>query len=166
MSDEKKRPVVTRHSLGSGFVYVQGADLVGYPLAKVLWAILTDAAIVKGTTVPSLNKLAAYSTWKLARIYSAGTNQLAPNVLLSRRSYGNYHAFLLMNRDGHDKNIRLCIDLPQGKWNIHDSLSGIRLKNPEGGYELNSDQLAGSGMEVSVAAGDPAVILVEGVGLR
>jgi len=150
IKDARDRPVVTKRSLGKGFVYVQGADLVGYPLAKLLWTILADAS---GTEIPS--------TWRLARIHDATTEQLATNILLSRRSYDDYHAFLLMNRDGYDKTIRLRVDLPSGNWQVYDGLSGIKLDSPEGHKTWRSQQLANDGLELLIAAGDPAVVLIE-----
>ncbi len=150
IKDARDRPVVTKRSLGKGFVYVQGADLVGYPLAKLLWTILADAS---GAKIPS--------TWRLARIHDATTGQLAPNILLSRRSYDDYHVFLLMNRDGYDKTIRLRVDLPSGNWYVYDGLSGIKLDSSEGNKTWGSQQLADDGLELFISSGDPAVILIE-----
>jgi hypothetical protein len=150
LRDAQERPVVTKRSLGEGIVYFQGADLVGYPLAKLLWAILADAS---GTGIPS--------TWRLARILDATTGRLATNILISRRSYEDYHVFLLMNRDGYNKTIRMQVELSPGNWQVYDGLSEVKWSSPEG-YEIwSSQQLTKYGLELSIAAEDPAVIMIE-----
>jgi len=150
VKDARDRPIVTKRSLGEGAIYFQGADLVGYPLAKLLWTILADAS---GTGIPS--------TWRLARIHDTATGQLATNILLSRRSYEDYHAFLLMNRDDYDRTIRLSVDLPSGNWQVYDGLSGIKLDSPEGNEIWTSQQLADDGLELLIGSGDPAIIMIE-----
>ena len=86
----------------------------------------------------------------LAQIRDAGTDQLATNILLSRRSHEDYHALLLMNRDDYDKTINLSIDLPAVEWQVRNGLSGNEIQ-----------PLSDDGFELFMPAGEPAVILIE-----
>jgi hypothetical protein len=156
ISDARGRPVVIRRSLGQGLIYAQGADLIGYPLAKLLWTIFTDAAMTKGAAIPS--------SWRLARVHDAGTGQLATNILLSRRSHEDYHAFLLMNRDNYDKTVLLSVHLQEGNWQARDGIAGTMLNSPGGDQIWRSQQLADDGLRLSMAAGEPTVILIERAG--
>jgi len=102
--DAAGRPVVVRRRLGKGSVVFVAADLRGYALAKVL-------AAVRGTP----GTLA---------ITDARTGQLAPNVLVSRRSYADRHALVLLNTDPFPKLIRIRLVGLDGPWQACDPLEG------------------------------------------
>ncbi|MBM4078506.1 MAG: hypothetical protein FJ278_02320, partial [Planctomycetes bacterium] len=105
--DSRGRPMVTCHALGAGKVYYIAADLVGYPLAKLL------ATIREREGPPAA-----------LEITDAATGQLAPNILVSRRSYANHHALLLMNLDEFPKCLRIRVRDLDGRWHVSDPLEG------------------------------------------
>jgi hypothetical protein len=147
-------PVITRVRQGDGLVYFQGADVVGYPLAKLLWAILRDAAVATGhDDVPE--------EWRLAEIRDAATGQLAPNVLLSRRSHDRYHALLLMNRDRYDKSVDIRLAGLEGAWRVTDGLADAPLDGPDGGPVWSAGSLAQPGVRLTIPGGQPAVLVIE-----
>ena len=152
VSDSRGRPVVTKRLLDNGLVYVQGADLIGYPLAKLLWAILADAAAAKETKIPS--------SWRLAEIHDTATDQLAANILLSRRSHEDYHVFMLVNRDGYNKTVRMKVNLPAGDWRVRDAISDTTLNSPADRQTWSSQQLMDNGLKLSIGAGEPVVIMI------
>jgi len=135
------RPVVVRRALGRGFVYALGADLAGYPLAKLLAAVLEDAASARGMK-------AVPDAWRSVEARTAD-GALAPNVLVSRRSYPTHHALLLLNRDEYRKSIRLKLPGLTGAWRATEALSSTRLQARDGWYE------------VSLEPSSPAVVLLE-----
>ncbi|MEM7809650.1 MAG: beta-galactosidase, partial [Planctomycetota bacterium] len=113
------QPLLTRKTHGDGHVYFQAGDLVGYPLAKLLWIALEDAARQEGGDgVPS--------SWRLAEITDVASGELATNLLLSRRSHaGNgYHALLMMNMDGFDKTVNVRLPLDGGTWSVELPVEG------------------------------------------
>ncbi len=140
------KPVVVRRRLGQGLVYASGADLAGYPLAKLLAAILVDAAVTRGADQ-------VRSPWRAAEIRDE-QGQLVPNVLLSRRSYPTHHALLLLNRDEYAKKLRLQITDLQVACSAEEALSQAKLKSQDGWYELEIAPLA------------PAVVLLQPAGLE
>ena len=135
------QPLVIRASLGNGQVYVTGADLVGYPLAKLLSLIIEDAARRQGAEAHPLQ------SWRDVEVRKEdGT--LAPNVLCSRRSYADHHAVLLQNREGYDQTVSIAG--PMGKeWQVTDGLTGNLLALPN------------QPVKVTIPAGEPAVLLYE-----
>ncbi|NOY80345.1 MAG: hypothetical protein GXP31_04990 [Kiritimatiellaeota bacterium] len=151
MTDDAGAPVVTRKRLGKGVVFFQAADVVGYSLAKVLWAILADAASFRGPAMPS--------QWRLAEVRNAADGQLATNVLLSRRSYPTHHALLLMNRDAYDKRIVIRLAGLSGRWRVTDALDRKPMRGPNG--PVWSGREISAGVPLSIKGGHPAVIILE-----
>ena len=147
------QPVVTRHRVGKGAVYVQGADVIGYPLAKMLTAILADAA-------QTLHGGGAPSGWRLAEIREAETGSFASNVLLSRRSYATHHALLLMNRDEFAKTVRIQVPGLTGIWLLTDGLTGKPLPAPAGQPAWKAATLSTTGFGVTLAPAAPAVLIL------
>jgi len=150
LRDSSKRPVITRCSYGKGFVYFQSADLIGYALAEVCGAILRDAGTRRGEPAIPIS-------WRLAEVRSARDNALATNVLLSRRSYATHHAFLLMNQDGYEREIRLKIPGITGSWRVSQPLASAS------GATATGAHLASEGVLIDISAGSPAVVLLEGL---
>ena len=146
--------IVTRSAQGKGHVYFQAADIVGYRLAKVLWAILTDAAAARGDKELPVQ-------WRLAEIRDAATGQLAPNIILSRRSHENDHALLLMNHDRYDKTVHVRLAGLDGQWRVTNGLSSALIKSPDGGTTWSARNIAEDGMRLKMPAGHPVVLLVE-----
>ncbi|MDH7569704.1 MAG: beta-galactosidase, partial [Armatimonadota bacterium] len=132
-------PVVTRRKLGSGLVYAVGADLAGYPLAKLLAAVLEDAAAAQGLPL---------QRWRAAEVCTP-EGLLAPNVLVSRRSYPRHHAVLLLNRDEYPKRVRVQVPGLTGRWRASEGIAKKALPSSRGWYELELDRMA------------PAVLLLE-----
>lgn len=141
--DSQGRGVVCRRLLGNGAVYYQGADLFGYSLGKLLHGILTHAA---GGKIPPL--------WRAVEI-TKEDGRLAPNVLVSRRSYQDYHAILLHNRDRYERTVRLAVPGLQGMWRVSNALTDEPTRVVPGS-ELSTD-----GVKVSLAPTGPAVVLLE-----
>ncbi len=135
------RPVVVRHPLGRGLVYALGADLAGYPLAKVLAATLEDAVAARGAK-------AVPATWRAVEARTPD-GRLAPNVLVSRRSYARHHAILLLNRDEYHKTVRLRVPGLSGTWRATEALSNKALVAADGWYEL------------ALGPSAPAVLLIQ-----
>ncbi len=142
--DTKERPVVTRTPAGEGAVYYLGADAFGYSLAKLLHATLTHAGAGK-----------ASGPWLAARI-TEHDGQLAPNILLSRRSYADRHVVLLHNRDGYERTIRVALPGLRGRWKVRQALTDAAAPRV-----LSSEQLRRTGIEVHVAPAGPAALLLE-----
>ena len=138
LSATTSKPIVTRRKLDRGLVYVMGADMAGYPLAKVLTAVLVDAAAVRSDGgVPA--------QWRAAEVRSAD-GSLATNVLVSRRDYPTHQVLLLLNRDDYRKPVRVQVARSGRVW---EALSRTRLMSNNGWYEMTLDP------------GAPAVVLVE-----
>jgi len=148
LRDSGRRPILTRHPLGKGLVYYQAADLIGYSLAKICDAALNDAAREHG-------KNAVPVSWRLAEITSATSDQMATNVLLSRRSYNTHHAFLLMNRDEYARSVRLRIPGLVGNWSISQPLAETAPA------PSSATAIAEEGVYVDMAPGSPAVVLLQ-----
>jgi hypothetical protein len=148
LRDNRQRPVVTRYACGAGFVYFQAADLIGYNLAEICGFILRNAAEQQGKT-------STPTDWRLAEIRTADGARPATNVLLSRRSYATRHAFLLMNRDEYDRTVLLRIPGLDGRWRVRQPLATV----PE--TDTTGAALARTGVRVRLAAGAPAVVLLE-----
>ena len=148
-TDSMETIVVTKKSLGKGSVYFQAADLAGYPLAKVLWGILTDAArSVEG----------GFEAWRLAEIRGP-SGELATNILLSRRSHPEIgrHAILLANQDRRGKTFQFRFDPGPGAWSIREQIGGRDL----GRFDRTA--LNEKGVSLTLDAGQPAVLMVEKV---
>jgi len=152
LCDDAGRIVLTRRRVGRGLVYFQAADAIGYPLAKILWAALDDAA--KAT-----NRGAIPDRWRLADITEADTARLATNVLLSRRSYAGRHALLLLNLDGYDKRLRIRMEGLTGAWHVTNGLTGKSLVSPSGSAWCAKELAAG--LPIAIPAGGPAVLLLD-----
>ncbi|MEM6550549.1 MAG: hypothetical protein AAF750_00225 [Planctomycetota bacterium] len=154
--DAEGQPVVTRYAVGDGFVYFQAADITGYTLAQVMWAILADAAQQKGhDAVPE--------AWRTAHITDTRTEELAPNVLLSRRSHDadGRHALLLLNRDSFDKTIQLRIALDGGTYHVTAPVGVGDADAAALPSSISAEQLATDGLTFTLKADAPAVILLE-----
>lgn len=143
--DSLGRPVLTRRPLGRGAVYFQAADLIGYPLAHVLETAMADSSRRRAARSPA-------SPLRLAEITDTRRDGRATNVLLSRRSYPNHHAVLLLNRDGFAKTLRLALPDLQGSWRVTEGLSG---------NVLAPSLAAGAALTLSLEAESPAVLLFE-----
>ncbi|MEW6359824.1 MAG: beta-galactosidase [Planctomycetota bacterium] len=141
--DAKGRPMVTRKALGKGKVYYIAADLVGYPLAKLLAGIHE----CDGLSCP-------------VEISDAATGQLAPNVLLSRRSYETHHAFLLMNMDEFPKHIRIRVRDLTGDWRVCDPLAGRELLGANGEAAWPAAQIADEGILYCLAGEGRGLLLL------
>ena len=157
VTDATGVPVVTRRALGRGYVYYQAADVIGYPLAKILWVALADAARQTGTR-------GGVDAWRAADIVDAATGKLATNVLLSRRSYPErgHHALLLMNMDDFAKRIRLRVPLAGGTWTAKEHITNTVLQN---GYRVtfSGRDVATRGVTLAVDAGAAAVVILRAV---
>jgi hypothetical protein len=136
LAASQDKPIAIRRKLDHGLVYVIAADLAGYPLAKVLTAVLVDAARSDGS-VPAV--------WRAAEMRSAD-GSLATNVLISRRDYPTHQVLLLLNRDDYRKTVRVQVP---GTGRVSEALSRTRLTSNNGWYEVTLDP------------GAPAVVLVE-----
>ncbi|MEM6391260.1 MAG: hypothetical protein AAF797_00625 [Planctomycetota bacterium] len=154
--DVEGKPIVTRHAVGDGFVYFQAADITGYTLAKVMWAILADAAQQKGhDRVPD--------AWRTAEVTDTRTDELAPNVLLSRRSHDadGRHALLLLNRDSFDKTIQLRVTLDDGTYRVAAAVGISEQDAAALPQSIDAGALAAEGLTFTLKADAPAVILLE-----
>lgn len=154
MQDATGAPVLTSRRLGKGLVYYQGADVIGYPLAHILWSGLLDAAAQKG--LPSVP-----DTWRSAELTDTRTGELATNVLVSRRSYdaAGRHGLILLNRDGFPKTVRIRIPLPDGTYRVEHAVG-------DGEYPAmlpetaTSAEVRGRGLVVTLRPSDPSVIIL------
>lgn len=135
------QPLVAGASVGGGLVYVSGADLVGYPLAKLLSVILEDAARRLG------RQGALLDSWREVEVLD-GDGHLAPNVLSSWREYPSHRALLLQNREGYAQTVTLQAP-GEPAWQVTDALRGQRLALPR------------EPVKVTIPAGEPAVLLYE-----
>ncbi len=144
LRDAAGRPIVTRRRLDQGAVYYQAADASGYGLAALLHEILVHAG--GGTLSPG---------WRLVEVCGAG-GHLAPNVLVSRRSYGDHHAVLLHNRDRYDRTVYVAVPGLTGSWRVTDVL--WEASSPR---VLTDAELSHRGVKVDLSASGPAVLLVE-----
>jgi len=134
----KGKPVLTRRTLGRGVVYVIAADMAGYTLAKVLTAVLADAAEGRfAGTMPA--------AWRAAEV-RLPDGSLASNVLVSRRSYPTHHVLLLLNRDAYRKSVRVQVS---AAWQVSEAISRTPLTARDGWCDVSLDP------------GAPAVVLVE-----
>ena len=147
-------PIVTRRAHGKGRVYFQSADIVGYRLAKVLWAVLRDAAATRGDTELLVH-------WRLADIRDVATGQLAANIVLSRRSHERDHALLLMNLDQYDKTVDIRLAGLNGHWSVTNGLSQAPLEKADGGAKWPARSIAEDGIRIEMPAGHPVVLLFE-----
>ncbi len=143
LRDVAGRPIVTRRSLNEGAVYYQAADASGYGLAALLQEILMHAG--GGTLRPG---------WRSVEI-SGKDGHLAPNILVSRRSYSDHHAVLLHNRDRYDRTAYVALPGLTGSWRVSDALRGTSPRL------LTGSELSGRGVMVKLAASGPAVLLFE-----
>ena len=143
IQDDRSRPVVVRMPLGQGVIYFQGADAYGYSLAKLMHAILTHADADK-----------AANAWLSARI-TEGNGQLAPNILLSRRSYADRHVILLHNCDQYQRTVRVGVPGLAGAWKVRDALRNAAAD------AMTAEQIRSTGIEVQLDPAGPAVILLE-----
>ena len=141
--DAQGRPVVTRHRLDKGEVYFIAADLRGYPLAKLLALIRRRAA-----SPPTLT------------LADAGTGELAPNVLVSRRSYASHHALLLLNADDFPKLLTVRLGGEDGAWHASDPLEGHAFRGPGGKLAWQAAELAGTGVTTCIAGGGRGLVLL------
>ena len=153
-ADSDGEPVVTKRRVGKGVVYFQAADVVGYALAKLLWGILLDAAAVRGHAgLPH--------EWRVVETTEGPGDQLAPNLLVSRRSYGRHHALLLQNRDDYAKSVRLRLPGLTGSWRLTDSLGREELKTAAGNAIWSDAELRDTGWRTTVPPGATVVFLLE-----
>lgn len=135
LRDGSGRPVLLRRDIGEGRVYVQAADVVGYPLAELLESILRDVA-------PAPD-------WHLAaEIRLAEGEEAATNVLISRRSYADRHVLLLQNQDGYAKELRVRLPGVGNEWQAWDALRRERLPTAADGS-----------VSLALGDGDPGVIV-------
>lgn len=134
-------PAVVRRKLGRGFVYAVAADLACYPLAKVLSAVLEDAARARGGAQTP-------DAWRTVEARTP-EGSLSPNVLVSRRSYADHHAILLLNQDAYRKTVRLKVPGLTGTWCATEGLANAQLTPEDGWYRLTLDP------------GAPAVLMLE-----
>ena len=143
-ADAQGRPVLTKRVHGAGAVYYQAADQVGYPLAKLLWAALSDTGQA--------------GEWRSAELSDATSGDCATNVLLSRRGNQGCHVLLLMNRDEYDKQLTVRVPGLTGQWTVTERLSRKSFGTVTG------QELAQRGFELTLAGGDPAVVVLSPAG--
>ena len=146
--------IITRKHHGKGHVYFQAADVVGYPLCGLLWAILRDAAACGGhEQMPD--------AWRLAEIRDAATRELATNVLLSRRSHEKDHALLLMKLDRYDQTVDVRLPGLDASYSVQNGLTGASLKDRDGQSRWSAQRIADEGMRIEMPAGQPVFLLIE-----
>ncbi|MBN1674850.1 MAG: beta-galactosidase [Kiritimatiellae bacterium] len=141
--DDAGRAMVTRHVLGRGNVYYVAADLVGYPLAKLLAGIRQGAG-----------------SRAALRITAEGSGELAPNLLVSRRSYASHHALLMRNGDGFPKHARVRIGDLDGAWHVTDPLAGKAFVANGGARQWTAQRLREEGVSVCLSGGDYGLLLL------
>ena len=141
--DAQGHPIVTRRAMGKGSVYVVAADLRGYPLAKLLAAIR-----LRISAPPAM------------QIVDARTGELAPNVLVSRRSYPSHHALVLLNTDPFPKRLRIRLRDLNGAWHASDPLAGRRLRGPEGAAAWAARDIAETGIPFALDGGARGLLLL------
>ena len=141
--DSRGSCVVSCCPIGNGAVYYQAADLFGYSLAKLLHGILSHAT--EGRIPPS---------WRSVEI-TEQDGWLAPNVLVSRRSYRDHHAILLHNRDRYGRKIRIAVPGLEGQWQVRNALAN------EPPHDMSSNALSTQGVELDLASSGPAVLMLE-----
>ncbi|NOZ21379.1 MAG: hypothetical protein GXP25_09860 [Planctomycetes bacterium] len=141
--DARGRPAVTCNAFGDGKVYTIAADLIGYKLAKLLGWIRTFEG-----TGPALT------------LRDAATGELAPNVLVSRRSYEKHHALLLMNMDEFPKHIRIRLHDLSGDWHVSDPLEGHIFLNGKGNAKWTSKDIAGEGIPYCITGENRGLLLL------
>lgn len=145
--------IVTRKAIGRGHVYFQAADVVSYPLSKLLWAILRDAAVCRGEeNLPA--------PWRLAEIRDAATGELATNILLSRRSHDRDHAVLLMKLDQYDQTVDVRLPGLNATHSVQNGLTGASLKDSDGRTKWPARRIADEGIRIEMPAGQPVVLLI------
>ena len=141
--DARGRPVVTCNAFGDGKVYYVAADLVGYRLAKLLGWIRTFEGIGPELTVRD-----------------ASTGALAPNVLVSRRSYEKHHALLLMNMDEFPKHLRIRVRDLSGQWHVSDPLEGRVFRNDAGKAAWTAGEIAKEGIPYCITGENRGLLLL------
>ncbi len=153
LTDARGAPVLTRHAIGRGAVYYQAADVIGYPLAKLLAAALRDAAARRGED-------AVPASWRAAEVTDADGG-LATNVLLSRRSYPQrgHHALLLMNMDEYAKDIRIRLVVPPGRWSAAEHIRRDPIDGGDGKTATAAD-LAERGLGLKLPPRAPAAVIL------
>lgn len=141
-----------RRPLGGGFVYYQQADVIGYPLAKLLAAALEDAARRKG--------MENADPWRLATIRENG--RLAPNILLSRRSHAQdaRHVLLMQNRDTYRRTIQVALPVEADRWTVEQPVGGGGDGKPVPAREKSGSGVAGTGVPVTLEGEAPAVLIL------
>jgi len=142
-ADAEGKPAVTCRTLGRGQVYYIAVDLIGYPLAKLLGSIAASA----GVTEP-------------LRITDETTGQLAPNILVSRRSYPTHHALLSMNGDRFPKLMRIRIDGLEGNWHVTDPLNAQRFASGAENDVWTATELSQGGLLFFLAGADRGLLLL------
>ena len=141
--DAEGRAVVTRHPLGKGAVVFVAADLRGYRLAKLL------AALRPLITAPPA-----------MQVLDARTGELAPNVLVSRRSHASHHALLLLNTDPFPKLVRIRLRGLDGVWHACDPLDGRRFPSPAGAAAWPAREIAEPGVPYLLGGGARGLLLL------
>ncbi|MEM6333015.1 MAG: beta-galactosidase [Planctomycetota bacterium] len=156
LRDEHGQPIVTRQPHGRGWVYYQGADVVGYSLAKLMWAAMNDAAQQSGHgEVPA--------SWRTVEAIDTQTGELATNLLVSRRSHEaeGRHSVLLMNRDGFAKTVRLTMSVESGAAFAVRLTVGEQAEDHPLPSRIDAEALADEGLTVHLEPHAPAVLLLD-----
>ena len=110
---------------------------------------------------PMLRHDGAMATWKLATIRDASTRKTATNVLLSRRSYAQYHVLLMMNMDEYAKKVQVRVPGLEGSWVVTEGISKEPLVPSPDRRVWRARDLRDRGTEVTLAAGGPAVLIID-----
>jgi|GEM_PF-1560761 len=143
LQDLAWHPVVTCIPHGKGAVYQQAADIQGYALAKVIHHIFRHAG--RGEVK---------SDWRSVEVSNEDGSH-APNILVSRRSYADHHAILILNRDRYKRTVRVAIPGLSGSWRVSDSLT------EDAPSILEGHAISAAGILVNLASEGPAVLLLE-----
>jgi len=141
--DTEGRPVVTRRPLGKGEVYFVAADLRGYPLARLL-AILRQRVGLPRSLL----------------ITDGRTGQLAPNVLVSRRSQPTHHALLLLNADPFPKLVRIRVIDLAGDWEVSDPLEGRVFQGQPGVLRWRAQAIGKQGILYCIRGNGRGLVLL------
>ncbi len=138
LKDAENHPVVIRSALGQGQIYYHSADLHGYALAALLHEILHHAA---HGTIPA--------QWRSVTL-TENSGHIAPNIIVSRRSYPDRHVVLLLNRDDRERAVTLSIPGITGDWSARDALTATA-----------PQPVTAAGVVIPLPAAGPAAILFE-----